>query len=217
MGENVPLVTSPTGVSSAAETVMCARGIPRSSATRPRSTRAGPADAQPAASPSPEGRLGPPDGPAHPGLHRADGGERSCPWSGIAHLGPQRVPGAEPARPRTQRPPAASSASQSAAGRSTSAAAHNRARPCIRSGRRRPDARATARRSTPCRSRSLGSPTASSSAGIEVPAPRARRTSRAGRPPRPPPAQTPRDGERPRRCWRRSGRGTPPRTSGDRR
>ena len=43
VGENVPLVTSPTVSPAASSSAMCARGMPRLETSMPRSVRAGPA------------------------------------------------------------------------------------------------------------------------------------------------------------------------------
>ena len=45
-----------------------------------------------------EGLLGPADRPAQPGLHRGDGRRQVLTVQRVAHLGAQRVPGAEPGR-----------------------------------------------------------------------------------------------------------------------
>ena len=49
--------------------------------------------------PAEEARLAPADRPAHPGLHRADLRAQVLTVQGVAHLGAQRVPGAETGRP----------------------------------------------------------------------------------------------------------------------
>jgi hypothetical protein len=51
---------------------------------------------------SPEPRLGEPDGPGGPRLHRGDLERQVLPVQRVAHLGAQRVPGAEAARAHTE-------------------------------------------------------------------------------------------------------------------
>ena len=82
VGEKVPLVTSPIGTSPR-RTFMCARGMPRSSATSPHSTRCGPAARSASRASRPQNRS-----LSHPTAQpaRACSGVmsmlRSCPCSG---------------------------------------------------------------------------------------------------------------------------------------
>ena len=189
---------------------MCARGMPRSSATRPRSSRAGPGrplGQQRVA--APERVLLPADRPAERACTGVIVERQVLAVQRVAHLGAQRVAGAEPGGRAAERlGPASSSASHSApASSQRRAAARSRARRCSRCGRPR-----TGR---PCHSRRRVGHV------VEVArAARARSSSvRRARPlhgehaerrvlvdrPRRPRARPPRAGARPRRCWRRSG------------
>ena len=115
VGENVPEVTSPSAVPA---------GV-RDRHVRPRDA---PADGtQPAEHPgrpglflraqrlvAPEVLLLPADGPAGPGLDGRDVRREVVPVQRVAHLGPQRVPRAQPARDDADCSPAAISASHGA-------------------------------------------------------------------------------------------------------
>ena len=107
VGEKVPEVMSHSGTSWVRVTLMPGRGNARPVATRPRRRRAGPASltADQRLAP-PELVLLPADGPAEAGLDRGDVEGDVLAVQRVAHLGAQRVAGAEPAREhrRTPRP-----------------------------------------------------------------------------------------------------------------
>ncbi len=83
VGENVPLVTSPTAAPSAVDTAMCDRGMPRSRPSRPHSSRGAPDSfsASSASRPQNAGFFQPTAQPqrACTGVMSS---ERSCPCSG---------------------------------------------------------------------------------------------------------------------------------------
>ena len=116
VGENVPLVTSPTAAPSAGDTDMCGRGMRALEGLEPpqRPARAGLLLREQRV-PAPEGVLLPAHGPAGARLHRRDVHRQVLPVQRVAHLGAQRVAGAQPARPDAEGSPASSTASQSAA------------------------------------------------------------------------------------------------------
>ena len=101
LGENVPLVTSPIRPPSAPSTGMPGRGMPRPDARRPHSSRG--AGRPPSRRAAPRGPRTPASSSPPPSRLRAwfgrDVQRELVPVQRIAHLGAQRVAGAEPARP----------------------------------------------------------------------------------------------------------------------
>ena len=100
VGENVPLVTSPIRPPSAPSTGMPGRGMPRPVARRPHSSRAGPASfsASSASRPQNAGFFQPTAQPLRAWFGR-DVQRQLVAVQRVAHLGAQRVAGAEAARP----------------------------------------------------------------------------------------------------------------------
>ncbi len=104
VGENVPEVISPSGTSGARLTSIPGRGMPRSTATRPRSCRFGPASFSATSGvAAPEGVLLPADGPAETGLVRRHVDGDVLAVQRVTHLGAQRVAGTQPAGQHPER------------------------------------------------------------------------------------------------------------------
>ena len=210
VGENVPLVISPTALVAGVAPPCAARGMPRSVGSRPHSVRRGPAafSAEQRVA-APERRLVPADRPARPGPAPGVMSRRQVlAVQRVAHLGAQRVAGAEAARPES-RAPAANSASHTA----TASSARDDQLVAVLAGvagaaddqldavERRPSRSSCSRgrsagRARPARSAERGPCTArtaySRCSSVTVD-PGRRRRARAGAPPR--------------RCWPRSGSG----------
>ena len=136
----------------------------------------------------------------------------------VAHLGAQRVAGAQAAGPDAERLARLEHRVPQRGGVApTAAPARSRARRCSRCGRppaRCPASRPPRRTCSRARAAARARRAPRRCAG---PAPRARRAARAGRRPRRPRAPPPAAGARPRRCWPRWGSGRPRRRTGSRR
>ena len=183
VGENVPEVTWPTGMSWVSRTLIRGRAMPRPCATRPRRVTGDPASFSASQRvPAPERRLGPADGPAEPALVGRHVQADVLAVQRVAHLGAQRVAGTEAARRdplRPRLPPAARPTVP--APRRCRRPARSRAHRCTRCGTPTTSWPSNGRSRTTCsRDRSAGrAPTAPRR--TSVPGPPARRGSRAGR------------------------------------
>ena len=152
LGENVPAGDLAHRSRRRADTVMCARGMPRSRPSRPQSSRRGArlllGEQRVAA---PERRLLPAHRPAAARLDRGDVQREVLPVQRVAHLGAQRVAGAEAAGPdAVRRAGLEQRVPQRGGVVPRAAAARSRARRCSRCGRRRPATRASRSARTTC-------------------------------------------------------------------
>ena len=153
-------------------TAMCGRGMPRSERQQPPQQPApGPAARSASSASRPQNAgFSQPTAQPEPGLHRGDLERQVLAVQRVAHLGPQRVARAEPARqPAERRPRRDQRVPERGRRRPTAAAARSRARRCSRCGRPRPSRRPRRRRRTTCSRGSVGRPSASSTSAERGP------------------------------------------------